>query len=260
MLKTCLIRSLASLALLAAVSSHAYAGLKVTVYAAASLTNAIGEVAAQYEKAKGVKVVSSFAASSALAKQIENGAPADVFISADSKWMNYLQDKNKIDKASRRDLLGNHLVLIAPKGQSFKVEMDKSFDFAKAFDGKLCTGDLESVPAGIYTKQALTALGWWSAIKSRIVGTQDVRASLAFVERGECAAGIVYETDAKLSSNSDTVAIFPDSSHDPIVYPVAAVVGNQGPAQGIAKDFIEYLASPEASAIFTRYGFSLAGH
>ena len=141
--------SLMQLALLAAVSSPAHAEQKVTVYAAASLTNAIGDIAAQYEKAKGVKVVSSFAASSALAKQIENGAPADVFISADSKWMNYLQDKNKLDKASRHDLLGNHLVLIAPKGQSFKVERDKSFDFAKAFDGKLCTGDLESVPAGI---------------------------------------------------------------------------------------------------------------
>ncbi len=119
-----------------------------------------------------------------------------------------------------------------------------------------CTGDLESVPAGIYAKQSLTALGWWDAIKPRIVGTQDVRASLAFVERGECAAGIVYETDAKISGKSDTVATFPDSSHDPIVYPVAAVAGGQD----TAKDFIEYLASPEASAIFTKYGFSLAGH
>jgi molybdate transport system substrate-binding protein len=188
MCKTCLMRRLATIGIVvfSAVSALAIADQtehKVTVYAAASLTNAIGDIALQYQKTRGVKVVCSFAASSALAKQVENGAPADVFISADSKWMNYLQDKNKIDQASRHDLLGNHLVLIAPKGQSFKVEMDKSFDFAKAFDGKLCTGDLESVPAGIYAKQSLTKLGWWNAIKPRIVGTQDVRASLAFVEQ-----------------------------------------------------------------------------
>jgi molybdate transport system substrate-binding protein len=251
-----LLRLLTGIVLLCGLFSTAYAEQKVTVFAAASLTNAISDIAAQYEKQKGVKVASSFAASSALAKQIDNGAPADVFISADSKWMNYLQDNNKIDQLSRHDLLSNHLVLIAPKGLSFKVQMDKSFDFAKAFDGKLCTGDLESVPVGIYAKQSLTALGWWSAIKSRIVGTQDVRAALAFVERGECAAGIVYETDAKVSNKTDIVATFPDASHDPIVYPVAVVAG----AQAQAKDFVDYLASPEASAIFSKYGFSLAGH
>jgi molybdate transport system substrate-binding protein len=120
----------------------------------------------------------------------------------------------------------------------------------------LCTGDLESVPVGIYAKQSLVSLKWWDAMKNRIVGTQDVRAALVFVERGECAAGIVYETDAKISSKSETVATFPDASHDPIVYPVAAVAG----AQGQGKDFVEYLASPQASAIFTKYGFSLAGH
>jgi molybdate transport system substrate-binding protein len=256
MRKTYFLRLLAALILISGMLPSAYAEQKITVFAAASLTNAISDIAAQYEKQKGVKVVNSFAASSALAKQIENGAPADVFISADSKWMNYLQDKNKIDKPSRHDLLGNHLVLIAPKGLSFKVQMEKSFDFAKAFDGRVCTGDLESVPVGIYAKQSLTALGWWSAIKSRIVGTQDVRAALAFVERGECAAGIVYETDAKVSNKTDTVATFPDTSHDPIVYPVAMVTG----AQAQAKDFVEYLASPEASAIFSKYGFSLTGH
>jgi molybdate transport system substrate-binding protein len=254
MIKTNFMRLLAAIAIVA-FSATAYAEQKVTVYAAASLTNAIGEIATQYEKAKGVKVVNSFAASSALAKQIENGAPADVFISADSKWMNYLQDKNKIDKSSRHDLLGNHLVLIAPKGSPLKVTMDKSFDFAKSFDGKLCTGDLESVPVGIYAKQSLIKLGWWNDVKSRIVGTQDVRAALAFVERGECSAGIVYETDAKISAKSDMVATFPDATHDLIVYPVAVVAN----AQAGAKDFVEYLASPEASAIFSKYGFSVTG-
>lgn len=249
-----LTRLLAGLMVVAfsSLATTAHAEQKITVYAAASLTNAINDIAAAYEKSKGVKVVSSFAASSALAKQIENGAPADVFISADTKWMNYLQDKDKIVKESRHNLLGNHLVLIAPKGSALKVEMDKSFDFAKAFDGKLCTGDLESVPVGIYAKQSLTALGWWDSIKSRIVGTQDVRAALAFVDRGECAAGIVYETDAKVSTKSDLIATFPDNTHDPIVYPVALVAGSQTEA----KDFEDYLASPEALAIFAKYGFS----
>jgi len=231
----------------------AYADQKITIYAAASLTNAISEITALYEKEKSLKVVNSFAASSALAKQIENGAPADIFISADSKWMNYLQDKKKIDLESRRNLLGNSLVLIAPKGAPFKLQIDKSSDLSKAFDGRLCTGDLESVPVGIYAKQSLIALHWWDRIKSRIVGTQDVRAALAFVERGECTAGIVYETDAKISTKIEVVATLPDDSHDPIVYPVALVAG----AQPQAKDFLEFLVSPKASDIFTRYGFSI---
>jgi molybdate transport system substrate-binding protein len=256
MCKTLLIRLLTCISILSSTVCSAHADQKITVFAAASLTNAIGEVTAQYEKETGIKVVTSFASSSALAKQIENGAPADVFISADTKWMNYLQDKNKINAESRRNLLGNHLVLIAPKGQQFKIEFDKSFDFSKAFDGRLCTGDLESVPIGIYAKQSLVALKWWEAVKARIVGTQDVRAALVFVERGECAVGIVYETDAKISSKTEMVGTFPDASHDPIVYPVASVAGGQA----AAKDFVEYLASPPASAIFSKYGFSLLGH
>ena len=234
-------------------SPGTYADQKVTVFAAASLTNAIGEIAAQYEKDKSINVSSAFASSSALAKQIENGAPADIFISADLKWMNVLQDKKKIDAESRRNLLGNRLVLIAPKGKGLKVQTEKSFDFSKALDGRLCTGDLESVPAGIYAKQSLLALAWWDGIKSRIVGTQDVRGALAFVERGECAAGIVYETDAKISTKIEIIATFPEETHDAIVYPVALVSG--GHAEG--KDFLEYLGSPKAQAIFVKYGFSL---
>ncbi|HYG32379.1 MAG TPA: molybdate ABC transporter substrate-binding protein [Methylophilaceae bacterium] len=226
---------------------------KVTVFAAASLTNAISEIAADYEKQRGVKVAASYAGSAALAKQIANGAPADVFISADTKWMDYLQSKKKIAPESRRDLLGNRLVIIAPKGRGYMVNAEKGFDFSKAFDGRLCTGDLASVPAGVYAKQSLTALGWWDAIKSRIVGTHDVRAALAFVERGECAAGIVYETDAKISEKVELVATLPDDTHAPIVYPIAAVAG----ASLEGRALMDYLSTLQASAIFARHGFTV---
>lgn len=225
---------------------------KITVYAAASLTNALGEVSTQYERGKSITVAQSYAASSTLSKQIENGAPADVFISADTKWMDYLQDKKRINTASRTELLGNRLVLIVPKGRAFNVRFDKDFDFSKAFDGRLCTGDIDSVPAGIYAKQSLEALNWWNGIKNRIVGAQDVRGALAFVERGECAAGIVYETDAKISNKVEIAAIFPEDSHKPIVYPVALVVG----AKPGSQNYLDFLKGPEASVVFTRYGFS----
>ena len=231
---------------------------KVTVFAAASLTNALTDISALYEKSqdekeKDIKIVHSFAASSTLAKQIENGAPADIFISADTKWMNYLQNKKLINTASRKEFLGNKLVLIAPKGLGFNVKFDKSFDFSKSFDGRLCTGDIDSVPAGIYAKDSLTYLNWWDGIKTRIVGTQDVRGALAFVERGECAAGIVYETDAKISDKVEIVATFPEESHKPIVYPMAFVVN----AKNVNNDYFSYLQSSNALDIFKKYGFNI---
>lgn len=239
--------------LIASMGFVANAEEKVTVFAAASLTNALTDIGAQYEKDKTTKVVYSFAASSTLAKQIENGAPADIFVSADTKWMNYLQDKKLTDTATRKEFLGNKLVLIAPKGRGFNVKLDKSFDFAKAFDGRLCTGDIDSVPAGIYAKQSLTYLNWWNGIKTRIVGAQDVRGALAFVERGECAAGIVYETDAKVSSKVEIVATFPENSHKPIVYPIAFVAN----AKNVNNDYFNYLQSPAALDIFRKYGFNI---
>lgn len=243
-----------SLALLVS-SVASYAEQKITVYAAASLSNALTEVSAQYTAAK---VVHSFAASSALAKQIENGAPADIFISADTKWMNYLQDKNLVNSASRKDLLANKLVLIAPKCRGFKVRLDSNFNLVHAFSGKLCTADIDSVPAGIYAKQALSYFDWWPKINSRVVGAQDVLAALVFVERGECAAGVVYETDAKISSKVEIVATFPEASHLPIVYP-AALVLNGGSTNGnkLSQDYLNYLQSPMALAIFKKYGFSV---
>jgi molybdate transport system substrate-binding protein len=234
------------------IAMSASAEQKITVFAAASLTNAVTELATEFEKEKSAQIQTSFASSSTLAKQIEKGAPADIFMSADTKWMNYLQDKNLINVESKVNLLGNHLVLVAPKGKAFKTEMDKSFNFADAFSGKLCTGETESVPVGIYAKQALKSLNWWDTIKNRIVGTQDVRAALVFVERGECDAGIVYETDAKISSKVETLSTFPETSHDPIVYPLALIKGASPTATG----FYEYLKSEKAKAIFKKYGFS----
>lgn len=227
---------------------------KVTIFAAASLTNAITDIAAQYEKEKSVQIQTSFASSSTLAKQIEKGAPADIFISADTKWMSYLQDKALLKVDSRVNLLGNQLVLIAPKNRAFKVEMDKSFNFAGAFAGKLCTGELESVPAGIYAKQSLKNLNWWDSVKLRIVGTQDVRAALIFVERGECDAGIVYATDAKVSNKVEVISAFPDASHDLIVYPLALVKNASPEATG----FYDYLKSEKAKSIFIKYGFTIS--
>ena len=252
MIKNNIIKLLIALSLII-ISQLTLADEKVTVFAAASLTNALTDIGTQYEKEKDTKIVHSFAASSTLAKQIENGAPADIFISADTKWMNYLQNKKLINTASRKEFLGNKLVLIAPKGLGFNVKFDKSFDFSKSFDGRLCTGDIDSVPAGIYAKDSLTYLNWWDGIKTRIVGTQDVRGALAFVERGECAAGIVYETDAKISNKVEIVATFPEESHKPIVYPMAFMVN----AKNVNNDYFSYLQSNNALDVFKKYGFNI---
>jgi len=238
--------------MLVTASSLATADTNITVFSAASLTNAMSEIVGAYEQDKSVQIQTSYASSSTLAKQIENGAPVDIYISADNNWMNYLQDKNLINLESRRNLLGNRLVLIAPKGKSFQVEMQKkSFNLAQAFKGRLCTGETESVPVGIYAKQSLITLNWWESIKSRLVGTQDVRAALVFVERGECEAGIVYETDAKLSEKVEIVALLPDASHDPILYPLALLKTASPQALG----FYNYLRSDNASRIFLKFGF-----
>lgn len=231
----------------------ANAEAKITVYAAASLTDAVGEVAALYKKQHSIEVVGSYGSSSTLAKQIENAAPADVFISADLKWMDYLAEKKRLIPGSRRNLLGNQLVLVAPKGRGFTAEARPGFDLGKAFEGKLCVGEVESVPVGIYARQALQALGWWESMQSRLAGAQDVRAALAFVERGECAAGIVYATDANISGKVEVVMQFPEDTHERIIYPVAALTGSDSRSL----DFIEFLASPGADAVFQRYGFSL---
>jgi molybdate transport system substrate-binding protein len=226
----------------------------VRVYAAASLANAIGAVSDAWSRAGHPKPTQVFAASSALAKQVENGAPADVFVSADRRWMDYLAQRQKIDPASRADLLGNDLVLVTPKKRRFPVTLDKAFDLPGAFDGKLCTGEPGVVPAGTYAKQALVSYGWWTALAPRVVGTDDVRTALAFVERGECPLGIVYATDAAISGKVAVVGRFPAGTHDPIVYPFAIVAG-AGPQAGA---YLEYLRSDVARQIFLKHGFTPA--
>ncbi len=249
-------KRLGALALVAvcALTGAANAEEPVRVFAAASLTNALNDIGADWQAAGHPKPSLAYAASSALAKQIEAGAPADVFASADLTWMDYLDQRGRLTAGTRASVLGNTLVLIVPKGEPVPVQMAKGFDIGKAFTGKLCTGEPGVVPVGIYARQSLEALGWWTPLKGRIVGTDDVRTALAFVERGECALGIVYATDAKISRKVDVQATFPENTHKPIVYPFALVKG----ARPEAKAFLEYVkTSPKAKAVFERHGFTV---
>lgn len=224
----------------------------VTVYAAASLTNAMSDLEKIYEKQNKVEVKTSYAGSSTLAKQIEAGAPADIFISADTQWMDYLQNKKLVAANDRLNLLGNRLVLITPKGRSLKIKLDKTTDPNKAFTGKICTGDTKSVPVGKYAKQAFTNLGWWNRIEPKLVETEDVRAALNFVARGECQVGIVYATDAAISKDVKVVGVFPENTHMSITYPVGMIKKNPNSTK-----FYQFLQSNQAKAVFKKYGFSV---
>ena len=228
---------------------------EVTVFAAASLKNALDGVAKAFEAKTGDKVVTSYAASSALAKQIEGGAAADIFISADLDWMDYLQKKDLIDTASRKTLLGNTLVLIAPKTSTVSLTIDKNFPLLKALgsDGKLAMADVNAVPAGKYGKAALTYLGVWEAVEPRVAQAENVRAALAFVARGETPLGIVYGTDAKVEPAVKVVGTFPEDSHPKIEYPVALVVK----AKPEAAKFLDFVLSPAAAPIFEEQGFTI---
>ncbi len=227
----------------------------VRLYAAASLTNALTDITLQYEKQyPQVKIVSVFGASSALARQIEAGAPSDIFFSADQDWINYLLNKQKIAKAQVTPLLSNELVLISPLNSAQKFQAVPQFNFAQSFRGHLCTGQMESVPVGKYAKQSLLKLNWLEDLKGRIVGTEDVRSALAFVERGECQAGIVYKTDALQSQKVKIVGVFPATSHQPIVYPIALTV--QGKKNRDAVKFAQFIQSnARVQQIFQHYGF-----
>lgn len=224
----------------------------IKVSAAASLTDVLTELAKLYEKAHpDVRIKTSYAGSSALAKQIENGAPADIFISADKDWMDYLQKRNLINSETRKDLLGNHLVFITPINRELNIDFTQGYSLTANLTGKLCTGEPAYVPVGKYAKQALEYFGWWKNIESQLVGTEDVRTALAFVERGECALGIVYETDSKMSKKVKLVARFPAESHSPILYPIALTKK----ANEDAQRFLEFLQSDQATEVFNRYGF-----
>ena len=225
---------------------------ELLVFAAASLTNVLGELSPAFEKDSGVTVKLSFAASSALARQIEGGAAADVFVSADQEWMDYLQTRNLLDDASRRDLVGNHLVLIAPADSKIELKIRKNFALLAALGaGRLSTGDPDSVPVGRYAKAALTNLGVWEAIQPKLVRAENVRGAMMFVSRGEAPLGIVYSTDAQVDPEVRVVDTFPDSTHAPITYPAAAAKG----ANPEAAAYLKYLSGAGARATWEKFGF-----
>jgi molybdate transport system substrate-binding protein len=243
--------------LAAPVMSAAVQAADVTVFAAASLKTALDDAAKRYEAKTGDKVVVSYAASSAIAKQIENGAPADIFFSADLDWMDYLEQKKLIDTASRHTLLGNTLVLIAPKDSTASLVIEKNFLLLQALgvDGKLAMASADTVPAGKYGKAALTYLGVWDAVSPRVAQAENVRAALALVAKGEAPLGIVYGTDAKSEPAVRVVGTFPEDSHPKILYPVALTAS----AKPAARKFLEFLLSSEAAPSFESQGFSIEG-
>lgn len=222
----------------------------VIVFAAASLTDAITAINHAYQARHHTPVQSSFLASSTLAKQIDNGAKADVFISADTDWVQFLQQKNHIQSANTTQLLGNELVIIAPADSTVTIDMSRP-TLSEQFVGKLCTGNTDTVPVGKYAKQSLTQLDWWQDIAPRLVTTEDVRSALNFVNRGECALGIVYKTDAAIAKRVKIVATFESSTHTPITYPAALISSNDN-----AKRYYQFLQSDEARQIFGSYGFT----
>ncbi|WP_174250605.1 molybdate ABC transporter substrate-binding protein [Pantoea stewartii] len=233
----------------------ALAADKITVFAAASLTNALNEIAAHYKKTHGTEVVSSFASSSVLARQIEQGAPADLFISADQQWMDDAVAKKSMIDTTRYTLLGNDLVLIAPRSENARpVTINDKTDWKRLLKGeRLAVGDPDHVPAGIYAKEALEKLGAWSSLSPVLARANNVRAALALVERNETPYGIVYGSDAVASQKVQVVGTFPEDSHKPVEYPVAIVKDRDNAA---VKAFYNYLKGPEAAAVFTQYGFT----
>ena len=227
----------------------------LTVFAAASMKGSLDKVAGLYEKEKNVKVTISFAASSALAKQIEAAAPADVFVSADSKWMSYLVDKDLVKKAEVVNLLGNRLVLVAARDSAISLKVGKGFPLASTLgDGRLAMGEVKSVPAGKYGKESLEFYGVWRDVEGKVAGAENVRAALQLVTRGEAPLGIVYETDAKAEPKVRVVDTFAEESHKPIVYPVAPVAAS---TRSEAKDFVSFMNGPAAQAIFKDAGFTV---
>jgi molybdate transport system substrate-binding protein len=235
------------------VSSAAEPGT-VTVFAAASLTEVMQELGAAYTKQTGDKVEFSFAATSTLARQVEGGAHADVFFSADQEWMDYLDRRSLIQKATRRNMLGNRLALVAPADSTVQLQIKSGFALLAALNGgRLATGDPDSVPVGRYARSALTSLGVWNDVAEHLVRADNVRTALAFVARGEVPLGIVYETDARIDKKVRVVDLFPESSHQPIAYPIALT----RTANGRAAAFVEFLRGPVGSAAFERYGFTI---
>lgn len=229
---------------------------KVTVFAAASMTDALQQIATDYAKQNSKnEVVFSFASSSTLAKQVEEGAPADIFVSASNKWMKYLSEKNLTVKETEKTLAGNELVLIAPvKSAVDSVEISKGEWIDALKDSYLSVGDPAHVPAGQYAEEALTKLNLWHKVKDRLARAKDVRGALALVERAETPYGIVYSTDAKVSQKVKTVGVFPAESYKPIAYPIAILKDHDN---ADSRDFLKYLDSDAAKKVLENYGFSV---
>ena len=229
----------------------------IKVFAAASLKTAMDEVAATWRGADGSTAVMVYAGSPALAKQIIEGAPADVFISADLAWMDELDGRGLIVKSTRRNLLGNTLVLVAPSSSTATADLANPSDLRRLLaDGRLSVADVEAVPAGRYAKAALESLGLWDSVKDRLAQTQNVRLALAFVARGEAPLGVVYGSDAVAEPKVRVDAVFPATSHPPIIYPAAAVAGAH---EDISQSFLSFLSTPESAAIFVKNGFTTLG-
>jgi len=225
------------------------------VLAAASLQEAMTDAADAWAARRHARPVISFAASSALARQVEAGAPADLFVSADEEWMDYLAARALIVPGSRATLLANGLVLIAPADSRVRLTIARGFPLARALGtGRLAMADPAAVPAGRYGAAALTRLGVWNGVRARIAGAENVRAALALVERGAAPLGIVYATDARASTRVRVVGTFPADSHPPITYPVARLRASTNPE---AEAFRRFLLSREGKAIFARRGFSV---
>ena len=228
---------------------------EVTVFAAASLKNALDDVARAWHEASGNSAVVAYAGSSQLARQIEQGAPADLFISANPDWMDYLEEAKLIDAASRKDLLGNRLVLVAHGRDAAPVAIGPGFDLAGLLGrGRLAMAMVDAVPAGMYGKAALESLGVWPSVRDHVAQADNVRAALTLVALGEAPYGIVYATDAAAADDVTVVGTFPEASHPPIVYPVALTLAGDTPE---ARQLLAFIASPAARPLFERQGFTV---
>lgn len=227
----------------------------LVIYAAVSAINVIQDVVESYQRQRPVEIRTSFASSSTLAKQIDQGAPAHVILSANIRWMDFLEQKNRLVPQSRFNLFRNRLVIITPNARplSEPVRWSRDFDLASVFQGRFSMGDPNHVPAGIYAREGLEYFNWWAALQHRMVAARDVRTALIYVARGEVEMGIVYSTDALIAQKGVRIAgLFPQKSHSPIVYPVALVSENEHPA---GEEFIDFLKSSEAARIYERHGF-----
>jgi molybdate transport system substrate-binding protein len=236
-------------------AASASAADKITVFAASSLKNALDAINASWKADSSKEATISYAASSALAKQVEGGAPADVFISADLNWMKYLTDKNLVAPGTEVKLLGNQIVLVVPKDSKAETKIEKDFKLSDLIgDSKLAMGNVDSVPAGKYGKAALEKLGVWSSVEGKVAQAENVRAAMKLVSTGEAAAGIVYTTDARADGTVKVIGTFPEDSHPPIIYPAAVTAASKNPD---AAEFVKYLQSDKAKAIFEGEGFTV---